>query len=127
MTTIIITIGQHHFEAEIFDSPTGKAILDALPLESFTHTWGDEIYFQLNAQAKLEPGAKAEVAVGDLAYWPTMPAFCIFFGPTPVSIRNEPRAASAVNVFGRLKSTDISALQSIGEGEMVSIQVGNVA
>ncbi|MBK8501629.1 MAG: hypothetical protein IPL46_05155 [Saprospiraceae bacterium] len=51
--------------------------------------WGDEIYFHAPTQTRLESHAKAEVNVGDLAYWPTMPAFCIFFGPTPASFSDE--------------------------------------
>lgn len=119
MTTITIKIGRHSFEAEIFDTPTGNAILATLPLEADVHTWGDEIYFRVDAQAALEPKAKTAVSVGDLAYWPNMPAFCIFFGPTPVSIGNEPRAASAVNVFGKLKDYDIQELRRVLDGEKI--------
>ena len=42
------------------------------------------------------------VAVGDLGYWPVGSAFCIFFGPTPVSQGEEPRAYSPVNIFGKV-------------------------
>ena len=43
--------------------------------------------------------------MGDLAYWPTGSAFCIFFGPTPMSRGSEIRPASPVNVFGRVPVT----------------------
>jgi hypothetical protein len=42
------------------------------------------------------------VALGDLGYWPPGKAFCVFFGPTPMSRGNEIRPASAVNVVGRV-------------------------
>lgn len=42
--------------------------------------------------------------MGDLEYWPTGRVFCFFFGRTPVSIGDEIRVASAVNVFGRMES-----------------------
>lgn len=119
---IIIQIGDRSFEAELFDTLTGQAIGEALSFESSALTWGDEIYFSVPANVKLEKGARSEVAVGDLAYWPTMPAFCIFFGPTPASIGKEPRAASAVNVFGKLKTVDLAALQSVLEGEVVRVE-----
>ena len=109
-------------DAEIMETETGKAIYNALPFEAFVNTWGDEIYFQVPAQQKLEPGAKAEVFVGDLAYWPPMPAFCIFFGKTPVSSGNQPVAASAVNVFGRLLEIDIKALRNVPDGIKVRIE-----
>jgi len=44
------------------------------------------------------------VEIGDLGYWSEGPAFCIFFGKTPASINEKPRAASPVNVFGRIVS-----------------------
>lgn len=122
MHNIIIYIGEHQFEAELYDTPTGKAVLNALPFETSALIWGDEIYFDVPANAQLERDAKAEVEVGDLAYWPSMPAFCIFFGPTPVSLGNEPRAASAVNVFGKLKTVDLTILRSIDYGEEVRVE-----
>ena len=122
MSTIIyIEIGPHRLEAEIYDTPTGRAILKALPLHTQIITWGDEIYFRVNAKAPLEEDAVEQVAIGDLAYWPTMPAFCIFFGPTPVSIDDEPRAASPVNVFGRLVEPDVELLRNFRDGEPVTV------
>ncbi|HKJ42591.1 MAG TPA: cyclophilin-like fold protein [Sunxiuqinia sp.] len=109
-------------EAEIFDSPTGRAIYNALPFQATVNTWGDEIYFPAPADSGLEPGAQPEVAVGNLAYWPPMPAFCIFFGPTPMSSDTTPVAASAVNVFGRLMNVDIEALRSVPDGTEVRVE-----
>jgi hypothetical protein len=120
---IIIQIENHRFNASIFDTPTGRAILEALPFQTSVNTWGDEIYFHISAQAKLESGAKAQVDIGDLAYWPTMPAFCIFFGPTPASFSDEPRAAGAVNVFGRLMEVDIPLLRSVKNGGAVKVHL----
>jgi hypothetical protein len=42
------------------------------------------------------------VEPGALAYWPAGPAFCIFWGPTPVSRGKECRPYSPVNVFGQV-------------------------
>ena len=120
MAKIIIEVGKHSVIAEIFDTDTGRAILEALPFQSQANTWGNEIYFSVPANTILEPGARAEVQIGDLAYWPTMPAFCIFFGPTPASYGDEPRAASAVNVFGKLLNVDLSILQSVRDGDRVA-------
>lgn len=122
-TAVNIRIGQYVIEAEFFDTPTGSAILKTLPLETEIITWGDEIYFRVNAHVALENDAVEEVEIGDLAYWPTMPAFCIFFGPTPVSFDNEPRAASPVNVFGRLKDPDIALLRNFRAGEKVVVSL----
>ena len=50
----------------------------------------------------LESTAQEVVQSGDLGYWPSGKAFCIFFGPTPSSGPGEIRPASAVNVIGRV-------------------------
>jgi len=122
MTRIKITARDQVFYASLLDTPTAQAITNALPFQSTANTWGDEIYFQVPAQSDLEPGAKARVDVGDLAYWPSMPAFCIFFGPTPVSNDGTPVAASKVNVFGKLEKVALDLLRSVKDGEGVTVE-----
>lgn len=119
---IKIRFESYEIESTLLDTPTGKDIYDSLPIKSSVNTWGDEIYFGIALDADLESGAVAEVSVGDLAYWPTMPAFCIFFGPTPASRGATPRAASAVNVFGRLEHTDPARLRQIQDGGSVVVE-----
>jgi len=89
-------------EAELNDSPTAQQIWDALPITGAANVWGDEIYFEIPVMAQQAPDARAEVEVGELGYWPVGRAFCIFFGPTPVSTDDRPRAYSPVNVIGRV-------------------------
>ena len=100
MTTIKIILGKDILSAELFDTPTAQAILKALPLKVNVSRWGDEIYFPIPVYLKLEKTAQQEVNVGDLAYWPEGHAFCIFYGKTPASLSDKPRAYSPVNVFG---------------------------
>ena len=119
---VIIQFASYSVEADIFDSPTGRAVYNGLPIQNNTNTWGDEIYFAIPMDVTLEPEAKAEVAVGDLAYWPNMPAFCIFFGATPASTGETPVAASPVNVFGRLLEINLEQLRRIPDGENVTIK-----
>jgi hypothetical protein len=102
MRQITITAGDVSARAELFEGPTADAIWEALPLAAAASTWGDEIYFGIPVQADEEPDARAEVAVGDLGYWPPGHAFCLFFGRTPASTGDTPRAASPVNVIGRV-------------------------
>lgn len=106
----------------LLDTPTAEKIWQALPFTARVMTWGDEFYFGVPAQAELESDAKVVVEVGALAYWPTMPAFCVFFGPTPVSHGQEPRAASPVNVFGKLHEVDQVLLRSVQDGEEVRVK-----
>jgi hypothetical protein len=119
---IIIKFTDYQVKAELLETPTGRAIYKALPLQNQANTWGDEIYFGIPVDSELEPDARSEVAEGDLAYWPSMPAFCIFFGPTPASRGRTPVTASPVNVFGRLSETDVEALRKIRDGETLRIE-----
>ncbi len=84
------------------DSPTADAIWNAIPLEGTVNLWGDEIYFTIPVSLGLDRHARESVDKGDLGYWPDGPAFCIFFGPTPISSAGVIKPASAVNVFGRV-------------------------
>jgi len=120
MKTIKISSGSITVSAELFDTSTAETILQALPIEGAVNTWGDEIYFEIPLQIALEPEARADVEVGELGYWPTGSAFCIFFGPTPMSAGEKPRAASAVNVFGRIVG-DCAPLKSITGGSNISV------
>ena len=108
--------------AEIIESlnpKTAKAVIDALPIRGRGSRWGDEIYFSIGVSAQSE-NAKDVVEVGDIAYWPPGQALCIFFGPTPASRGQEPRAASPVNVFGKVRG-DASMFRKVRNGEEVVI------
>jgi len=106
--------------AELNETRTAKVIWEALPLSAAANTWGDEIYFAIPVKLEAED-AQAVVALGDLGYWPPGNAFCIFFGPTPVSSGDEIRPASAVNVFGRLVG-DPTVFKSVPDGATVTIE-----
>ena len=97
---IKITAGAVEAEAELLTTSTADSIWNALPFESDCSLWGDEIYFSIPVDADQDADARADVDVGELGYWPMGSAFCIFFGPTPVSRNDRPRAASPVNIIG---------------------------
>lgn len=99
---IQVTVGDVDLDAELNDTPTAGKVAAVLPLDLPFHTWGDEIYFEIPVDAELDENAREEVAVGDLGYWPTGRAFCIFFGPTPMSRAGKIIPASAVNIIGRV-------------------------
>jgi uncharacterized protein len=120
MVKIMIKVEDISMEAELLDTPTASKIADALPLEGSVNVWGDEIYFDIALTIDQEPGAGQDVAVGDLGYWPAGPAFCIFFGPTPVSSGDQPRAYSPVNVFGRVLG-DPQLFKNVPSGATIGI------
>jgi len=117
---IRITAGPVSAEARLGDSKTARAIWDALPLSAKGETWGDEIYFSIPVHLK-EESPKDVVEMGDLGYWPSGNAFCIFFGPPPASRGDEIRPASPVNVFGRLAG-DPKVFKKVRSGTAVRIE-----
>jgi hypothetical protein len=117
---ITIIAGSVTMEAQLNDSPTAQLIWQALPITGRANIWGDEIYFDIPVRADQAPDARADVAVGELGYWPVGSAFCIFFGPTPVSSGDQPRAASPVNVVGRVLG-DATAFRKVGAGATVTL------
>jgi hypothetical protein len=117
---IRITAGSVSVEAELNDSKTAAAIAAALPIQARGQTWGDEIYFDIGLALAAE-GPREVVEMGDLGYWPPGQAFCIFFGPTPMSRGDEIRPASPVNVVGRVVS-DPRSFKSVRSGARVTIE-----
>lgn len=118
---IRITAGKVSAEAVLNDSPTATRIWDSLPIEGRGNTWGEEIYFSIPVEAKPEKDAREIVAVGELGYWPPGTAFCIFFGRTPASTDDRPRAASAVNIIGRIRG-DAAAFKGVAPGTRVRLE-----
>jgi len=107
-------------DAGLNDSETAQNIWNALPIEGSVNTWGDEIYFSIPVKVGLE-NAEEAVSEGDLGYWPPGSAFCIFFGTTPVSRGNEIRAASPVNVFGKIIG-DPKVFKKVNSGAKIIIE-----
>jgi hypothetical protein len=121
MRKIKITAKNISATAGLHDNSTADAIWDALPIEAKVNTWGDEIYFQIPVFLDEADDAREIVDMGHLGYWPSGHAFCIFFGPTPVSSGNEIRAASAVNIFGLIKE-DATIFTRVSNGAGIKIE-----
>lgn len=117
---ITITAGSVKMEALLNDSPTAQQIWEALPITGRANVWGDEIYFEIPVRVEQAPDARAEVEVGELGYWPLGHAFCIFFGPTPVSTDERPRAYSPVNIVGRVLG-DAALFRRVPAGSTVTL------
>jgi uncharacterized protein len=126
MNRITITAGNVMMEAELNETSTARKVWDALPIEARANLWGDEIYFEIPVSAVEEPDARADVAVGELGYWPVGSAFCVFFGPTPVSSGVEPRAYSPVNILGRVLG-DATRFRGVRPGAAVRLARAEVA
>ena len=117
---IKITAAPVVMEAELNQSQTAQQIWEVLPIEARGNIWGDEIYFSIPIEAETD-NAQEVVELGELAYWPPGTAFCIFFGPTPMSRGAEIRPASPVNVVGKLIG-EPTAFKQVKDGTVVKIE-----
>lgn len=118
---IRITAGKVVADGVLNDSPTATKIWEALPIEARGSTWGDEIYFSIPVDAGQEKGARDLVSVGELGYWPPGTAFCIFYGRTPASTDERPRAASPVNIVGNVVG-DATVFRAVSSGSRVRLE-----
>ena len=120
---IKIRVGNVTLDAELNDTPTARKVAAALPLDLPFSTWGDEIYFEIPVAEELDETAREVVEMGDLGYWPTGRAFCIFFGPTPMSTPGKIVPASAVNIIGKVKG-DVSRLKEVMDEGRIIVETG---
>jgi len=104
--------------AALEDTPTARAIVAALPIESRALTWGEEVYFELPVKVKLEPGARQIVDPGTVCFWTEGNALALPFGRTPISEDARPKLASRCNVLGSIDG-DCRLLGTVRAGDTI--------
>ncbi|WP_135829126.1 cyclophilin-like fold protein [Halorussus halobius] len=120
MSDLAVTVAGRELTASwVEENPeTRAALADALPVAGEAAKWGDELYFDVPVDASPENTREA-VPVGAIAYWPPGNALCLFWGPTPASVGDEPRAASGVAVVAEIE--DVSPLAGVTAGAHVRV------
>lgn len=110
------------FPAELDDSDVSNAIWLSLPLSMETNMLGGMIYCECPLSAILpKEGRTTRLETGDIAYWPGPGAFCIFYGPTPLSGEDgEPVAPYPVIRIGRMVG-DCSELENSGDRQRLTL------
>ena len=121
MPNVKMTIGRVEILAELFDTPTAKAISEKLPFSSTAETWGEEVYFSALVHVRKEPDAKDVVEAGELSFWVEGDSIAIGFGRTPISQGGEIRLAAKTNIWGKALS-DVSRLKAVKQGDPVKVE-----
>ncbi len=108
-------------QVELVDTPTARALLEALPFESRAQTWGEEVYFATPVKAKLEKDARQVVEPGTVCFWTEGNAIALPYGRTPISTDERPKLASRCNVLGSILG-DPKRLAAGKGGETVRVE-----
>ena len=119
---LAVTIREAKFDIELLDTPTTRALLQALPFEAHAQTWGAEVYFSTPVSVPLEKEARQVVEPGTACFWTEGKAIALPFGRTPISTDERPRLASPCNVIGRLE--DFRELSAVRSGDPVRVEAG---
>src|SRR6266850_1233541 len=95
-----ITAGKVTLQAELRETPTTRALLQALPFEA---------------------AAKQVVEPGTVCFWTEGDALALPFGRTPISTDERPKLASRCNVLGSIVG-DAKALAGIKAGARIRVE-----
>jgi uncharacterized protein len=107
-------------EVELLDTPTSRALLEALPFDAEAQTWGEEVYFATPVKAKLEKDARQVVEPGTVCFWTEGDAIALPYGRTPISTDERPKLASRCNVLGKLNGNP-RELAKVRSGDTISV------
>lgn len=122
MRRMRVRAGDVELHAQLRDTPTTEELWMLLPVEGRAAKWGDEFYFRVESMmAEQEDDARDEMAVGEIGYWVQGQAIAIFFGPTPASRGDEPRAVVPVNVVGAIER-NADALRRLADGVVFHLE-----
>ncbi|RSS53881.1 cyclophilin-like fold protein [Streptomyces sp. WAC01280] len=111
-----------HTTATLEETPTSKALTEALPISSTARTWGEEVYFDTPVSVPVEDDARQVVEPGTVAFWTDGDALALPYGPTPISRGDECRLASPCNLLGALDG-DPRILATVRDGDPIRVEL----
>jgi uncharacterized protein len=120
MSRIHLKWSQGEAFAQLDDTPTARALIEALPFSGRANTWGEEVYFSAPIEVKLEANARQVVDPGTVCFWVEGSSLALPYGPTPVSKSDECRLVTKVNTLGKLEGAP-RVLASVRSGERIDV------
>ena len=113
------------YPGELDGSDISNAIWLSNRLTVEINMLGGMMYGELPLDVILpKEGRTTKMETGDIAYWPGPGAFCIFFGPTPLSGEDrQPVAPYPVIKIGKMIG-DCSGLEDAGDRQKITILSG---
>ena len=113
------------YPGELDGSDISNAIWLSNRLTVEINMLGGMMYGELPLDVILpKEGRTTKLETGDIAYWPGPGAFCIFFGPTPLSGEDgQPVAPYPVIRIGKMIG-DCSGLEDAGDRQKITILSG---
>jgi hypothetical protein len=121
---IVIDLGSIKLTGEFNDSQAGRALASRLPFNLSLGRWGEEYYGNADQDLGRHGERGREVmAVGELGYHDETGWFCVFFGPTPASQGDEPRAAVSLQPVGMVDG-DWAAVRRLGGRVRATVSAG---
>ena len=121
---MLLKFDSFEIKLNLNNSQTALKLAKLSSFKSQINTWGEEIYFEtVNLGIKPDKNARDIVTFGKVAYWCEGNSIAIGFGKTPVSIRNEIRLVSKVNVFATFNTSSkiLNNLKKLNDNHLVSI------
>ena len=110
---MLLKFDSFEIKLNLDNSQTALKLAKLSSFKAQINTWGEEIYFETaNLGIKPDKNARDIVTFGEVAYWCEGNSIAIGFGKTPVSIENEIRLVSKVNVFATF-ITNIKILNNL--------------
>lgn len=122
VSRIVVRTRNGEYPGELDDSDISNAIWLSNRLTIEINMLGGMMYGELPLDVILpKENRTTELETGDIAYWPGPGAFCIFFGPTPLSGDDgQPVAPYPVIRIGRMTG-DCSGLEEAGDRQKITI------
>ena len=121
MSRITIRTRNSEYTAELDGSDISNEIWLSLPFKADINMLGSQIYFGMPLESETV-GDVTVLEVGDIAYWPKADAFCIFFGPTPLSGDDgRPVSKFPVRVIGKIVG-DCSSMEHAGDRMPITLE-----